>query len=110
MLEARIKEFEEQERKDLGKLYRDNMDKIILHFGIDGWNEVKKLGYKSVEKLISQIPEKLSLRQMIEGVRLNGGNGSEIRDLDWYRKNDPQALQADPNLFERLQKEKRLNN
>lgn len=110
MLDARIKEFEEKERKDLGKLYRDNMDKIILHFGIDGWNEVKKLGYKSIEKIVGQIPEKLILRQIAEGVRLNGSKGGEIRDLDWYRKNDPQALQADPDLFDRLQNEKRLNN
>lgn len=109
MLDIRMKECEKQERINTGKLYRENIDKIMLHLGADGWNNIRELGYEKAKKIVDNLSEKLTLREIYQGVRLNGSSG-EKHDLDWYRKNNPQALQDDPELFERLKEEKRINN
>lgn len=108
MLDVRIKEAEKQERLETGKLYRDNIDKIMLHLGAEGWNNIRELGYTKAKKIVDNLSEKLTLREIYQGTRQNANNG-ETRDLNWYRKNNPQALQDDPQLFEMLKEEKRIN-
>lgn len=102
MLEARITECQEDERLQLGKLFRDNEMTISTSIGVRGWREVSKLGLESAQIIVSELPEYRSLSSMVKR-SVKGPNG-----LDWYRKNNPQALREDPELFRRLQEEKKL--
>ena len=87
-------EFESQQNKALIDLYNQNSDKIVMYLTIDGWNEVKKLGYESAKKIVDTFRERIFLSKMI------GGN--EIQDLDWYRKHNPKALRDNPELYQTL--------
>lgn len=87
--------FEDTQNKALIDLYNKNSDKIITHLTIDGWNEVKKLGYESAKKIVDSFPERIFLSKMIKG-------GNEVQDLDWYRKHNPKALWDNPELYQTL--------
>ena len=90
-------EFEEQQKNKLIELYNQNSDKIISNLTIFGWNEVKKLGNESAKKIADCLPERIFLSKMIK-------NGNEVKDLDWYRKNNPKALRDNPALYQSLLK------
>ena len=88
-------DFENKKSKALIELYNQNNDKIISHLTVDGWNEVKKLGYESAKKIVDCFPERMFLSKMAK-------NGNEIQDLDWYRKHNPKALRDNPELYQTL--------
>jgi len=91
-------EFLKKQEKDLDELYRANSNKILTALTFAGWNEVKKLGYDSVKKLVDMFPERKFLASMVVD------RGKEVHDLQWYRKNNPKALQENPELYQTLLK------
>lgn len=87
--------FEEMQEKKLQELYDNNYDKIISCLTIFGWNEVKKLGYESAKKIVDTFRERVFFSKMIK-------DNKEVHNLDWYRKNNPKALQENPELRQNL--------
>ena len=91
-------DFLKKQDNELLDLYKSNYDKIVTSLSAEGWNEVKRLGYESAKKAVSYLPERMVFSGMIK-------NGDKGHNLEWYRKNSPQVLQNNPELYEGLLKE-----
>lgn len=102
LLSLRKREYEKTENRKIGELFRLHNEKICTYLGVDGWEDIRKLGYDSAKRIVDCLPERMRLSQMTVQ---KGSN--DVCDLDWYRKNDPKALENDPELFKRLSREKR---
>lgn len=63
----------------------------------------ERMGLATLEKVIEMLPNRVSLAKLIKEAN------KEIRGgLDWYRKNDPETLKNNPQLFnDLLEQEKR---
>lgn len=95
-------EHKKKINNDLLDLYNTNNMKIGTYLGADGWKEMKYLAQngfplESVKKIVENLPESISLSAMIK-------NKNVVHDLDWYRKNNPKALQENPELYQSLLK------
>ena len=84
-----------KQEKELVNLYNANSDKIITYLTLDGWKDVKRLGFESAKKIVDNLPERIFLAKQVK-------TGNEVKGLDWYRKNNPQALQDNPELYQSL--------
>ena len=90
-------EFLRKQDNDFLDLYNANSDKILMNLTSDGWNEVKRLGFESAKKIVDYLPERRFYATMVK-------KGDEVHDLNWYRKNNPKALQDNPELYQSLLK------
>ena len=96
--------FLKKQDNDLIDLYNKNSDKILTTFGVDGWNEIKRMGFESAKKIVDSLPERRFYANMVK-------NSKNIQDLEWYRRNNPKALQENPDLYQSLLKAySKLNN
>jgi hypothetical protein len=73
---------------------------------LEAQRELALLNFEKVKEVIDGKYSKPSflLADMAKDTRLNNTK-EEIRDLDWYRKNDPKTLQANPELYQSLLKD-----
>ena len=93
--------YECERNEMLTKLYNENSEKIIASLGVEVWEGLKhfvKNGfpYEQVKKMVENLDERVTLSSMI-----NRG-GEALHDLDWYRKNNPKALQENHELYQTL--------
>jgi hypothetical protein len=95
-------EFESRQKNNLIDLYNQNYDKIVSNLTVSGWNEVRKLGYESAKKIVDCLAERIFLSKMIK-------DGNEVYGLDWYRKNNPNELKKNPELYQSLLNEYKRN-
>jgi hypothetical protein len=102
IVEEKRKEYEELQKSNLANLYNQNNDKIITCLTVSGWEEIKKLGFESAKKIVDCLPERTFYAKMVKGEGI-------VQDLDWYRKNNPKALQDNPELYQSLLKAYKQN-
>ena len=95
VLDEKIQDFKAKEKDCINKLYEDNHEKITTYLSVFGWKEVEKLGYETAKMIVGNLPERIYLSRMID-------NGSGVKDLEWYRKNNPKALRDNPELYQTL--------
>jgi len=75
IIEEKKQDFLKKQDNEILELYKKNSDKILTYLSAEGWNEVKKIGYESVKKIVDALPERLYLAKMVK-------NGDEVHDLD----------------------------
>jgi len=97
-------DYLKKQERGLIDLYNANSDKIITYLTLDGWKDVKRLGFDAAKKIVDNLPERIFLSKMV------ADKGKGAKNLDWYRKNNPQALQDNPELYQSLLKDYKSNN
>lgn len=101
IVSEKLRSYQLKQKERIVSLYNENKEKILTTFAVQGWDEVKKLGYESVKKIVDELPERRYLSKMVQGVE------SGEHDLNWYRKNNPKALIANPELYQTLLNERK---
>lgn len=110
LLTIRKRDHEKKENQKLGELFRLHTDQIISTFGADGWDNIRSLGYECARSIVENLPERITLKDLDKLSRqgkLSHKTDNEFT-LEWYRKNNPKALENDPHLLEQLMQEKEM--
>lgn len=111
IIAEKLQEHQHITTDGMTKLYNDNSEKIITHLGLECWAEIKHLvkhgfPFARIKTLVDNIPERVKLSEMVK----RGDSAHSVHDLDWYRKNNPNELQKNPELYQCLLKEYKRNN
>jgi HK97 family phage prohead protease len=95
IIEEKKQDFKKTQNTQFLNLYTENSDKIITYLGVEGWAEIKHLGFTRVKKIVEALPERKYFSNMVK-------NTVAVYDLDWYRKHNPKALRDNPELYQNL--------